>query len=59
MSVYVESLSIVQILIQQSVYEVTVLKSRGTNGKSKVVLADYELVVSVTCRRQKNVQQEP
>jgi len=34
-------------------------ESVGANGKSEVVLADYELIVRVTCRRQKNVQQVP
>ena len=45
--------------LQHSVYEVTILSSERTNGKSEVVPADSELVVSVTCRRQKNVQQVP
>jgi len=42
--------TIVQTLTEHTVYE-----SGGANGKSEVLLVDSELIVSVTCRRQKNV----
>ena len=42
--------TVVQVLEQHSVYEITVLKSGKTNEKSEVVLACSEFVVSVTCR---------